>query len=775
MSEKTIYETADRQRDYVVFLEQVLKVCLRFWEKAGSGHRTIFFRGKNIGQEWFPTQGKGWADSLFSCVYDALLSESGALEISWTGNGDADDEIPLEEHLRIKTDLSATISESFTEKKIRGILEKLQSGFEDRTVIERLQNDSDNLFTIRRRLSTYDSVFDLPRKDVDNYLSAYYKFLFDLVLYYDTFNREEDRNEFIGGLLRLDAMFDATSDMYHLDFRSPIVLNKLQKVADGIEDFFERIQTIESDWLREIYKHIVLIKVQHDFRWYMPGPDWKLIHAAIAPFAENESQSLEFQVDACSLKHYNSYEGIGELRLGEKIIYECGLARNKAGAPYSVAIMGDLHAGPIQELYDYVCRKIKETSEDLTLEFNLYTKNRLDGLENEHIHSKGHPGAVLLNKEALDRVITENNLVFILDCIELYKSHVPQKEAYEFIKHKFAFNSYKEYGIEEKWRDICDKNKLEELYGILTCEQIFGQFGRITKQANDSLLEFCAEKQKSLGMKSTIYVYVSDMKAFENIYNDDQYYIRTERYNEKEIGIIRYSSEKVRKLIVGIKKTMLVFNVWQFIKNVAINERDLFVSYLNDLETTYMHLDQVYIGIDYTNWSNLLEVHYFCEGERFEELAVRFIDNVLLPVLNSGERDMFNQYIRKAMYSFFFSAAKSVNDMLFIHLFMNKADLLGKVLRPDVNDSIKVRENINMQYKFSSKRFYDMIMRNYDISSNMYIGQMRTAQIIQKSEKKENRIRKDEIYQNVITACKILSYDDSYLMKNCELELKGRY
>lgn len=40
---------------------------------------------------------------------------------------------------------------------------------------------------------------------------------------------------------------------------------------------------------------------------------------------------------------------------------------------------------------------------------------------------------------------------------------------------------------------------LERLYEIMTCEQTFRQFGKISKQANTSLLYFCTQKQRTLG------------------------------------------------------------------------------------------------------------------------------------------------------------------------------------------------------------------------------------------------------------------------------------
>lgn len=780
VAEKAVNDTANKQRDYIIFMEQILDVCLDFKGKVDSGYSKIFFREKGANHGWYGTQEEDWVNSLFSCVYDSIISGTKELEISQSDDGDAEDCIPLLTDLNIKSNrVSDAEGSSSAEGKINKVLERLQSGFVDGEVTGRLKKDSEKFFSVRRQLLTRKSVFHLEPAEIEEYLSEYYGLLLDLVLFYDAFDQEQDRDVFISELLRLDAVYDEENDIYQLDFWSPIVLNKLQKVNGGIADFFKQIirgNAAGSEWLQKIYKHIVLIKAQHDFRWYMLGAEQELLHAAIAPYVDNLPSNLNFQVTARSLKQYNSYEGIRELRLGEKIIYEYKLVKDKVGSRFQVAIMGDLHAEPVEELYDYVDKKIEKPGGDFSLEFNIYTKNKLKEFENPYIIYRGHPEMALLNKDELGQVIDTNHVVFILDCVELYKSPVPQKETHEFVKHRFVFNRYCDCNTGTKRADICDQNMLEELYEMMTCEQSLDQFGRISKQANGSLLEFCEEKQKAAGEKSTIYVYVSDMQAFDNIYHDDQYYIRTERYNQKEIGIIRYSSEKVTGLDAGTKKNrMLVFNIWQFIKNVAINERNLFLSYIDKSKDAYMDLDQIYIGIDYKDWPNLLEVHYYCKEKRFERVAARFIREILLPVLNNHNGDMFNQYIRRAMYSFFFSAAKSVNDMLFAHLFLNKENLLGKVVLAEENNVEKVKENINICYKFSSKRFYDMIMKNYDMSSNMYVGQIRTSQIIQKNEQKENRIKKDKIYQNVVTACKNLSYEDTYLVKNCELELNGRY
>ncbi len=778
MAEKAINENADKQRDYITFLEQLLEVCIIFKEKINSGYKKIFFRDKGREGHWYELQEEGWSYSLSCCIYDSIASGARALEISPSDDIASGEVIYLDAELNIASDKMANMKDGhFVEEKLNGFLEELQDEFASSRITGRLVKDSNVFFSFRKELLGKESVFHVKKSEIESYLESYYNLLIDCTIFYNDFRQNNVRDELISELLHLDTTFDEEREICRLNFWSPIALNKLQKVNEGIEMFFRQItenEAVESKWMQEIYKHTLLIKAQHSFRWYISGPNQELLHAAIAPYVDNKSNDLKFQITARSLKNYNSYEGIGELRLGEKILYEYELIRKERKlSKFSVAIMGDIHARPVEELYHYVNEKTGEFSEKPLIEFNVYTKNRLDKLANDHIIYQGYPAGALLKKEELARVIATNNLVFILDCIELYKSPMAEKENLDFIMQKYAFSAYDEYNTRvTEDTDICDYNMLEELYEIMTCEQCFNQFGMLSKEAYGSLLEFCEEKQKERGRESVIYVYVSDMKAFHNIYNDDQYYIRTERYNQKEIGIIRYSSEKVTKLKISNKDKMLVFNMWQFIKNVAINEKNMFVSQVNEAEDAYMDLDKIHIGIDYTNWPDLLVVHYYCEENMYEQVAVNFISNVLLPVFNNRRRNMFHTYIRKAMYSFFYSSAKTVNDMLFIHLFQDKENLLGKAVLAKENDEEKVKRNRNKEFKYSSKRFYDMIMKNYDISSNIYVGQMRTSHIIQKNGQTDAKIDKNKIYENVITACKNLSYENAYLAKNCERELK---
>ncbi len=774
-----------KQRDFMNFLEESLMVCGVLKEEYDLKHRPVLFREFGGDGEWADTRDEGWGKRLFYDMYHSIQAGTKKLEITASEIREPERVIPIDSRFQI--DMFEQKMQDWEEFKIKfdSQLCNLTNRFVNEDAVEHLKYCSDNFFFNRERIWKQECVFGLRDEDAAEYLNSYYELLGSFVTYYAELEPGE-RNSLIQELLCADAVFDERTGIYNISFWSPIVLVKLQKVIQGVEKYYRLItdeQEAVSRGMQMLCQHTLLVKAQNIFRWYMPGERQELFRAAIAPYVENKNYNLKFQINARNIKTYNSYEGIGELRLGEKIIYEYNLPKRNSTSDFKVAIMGDLSSQPLEELYQYVTEKIyRDSRVRPAITFHIYTKNELetDAVIDNRIKYCGKPGEVLLERERLGKLIDTHNIVFILDCIELYKSTTAiMRENIGFMRQRYTFGNYGEYYLSnQKENDICDSNALEELYEVLTGECCYGHLGKIEKYANEQLLDFCEKRINAAREKGekAVYVYVSDLKAFENIYNDDQYYIRTERYNQKEIGIIRYSTEDIEILPMGgNEEKILVFTAWQFVKYAAFDERRNLAEILGADKEDYLNYDSIFIGMDYTDWPRQIQLHYYIsgDGENYNRclLAIRLIDDVLIPVLNSKKDDIFNTYIRKAIQSFFYSVAKNVNDMLFIHLFQDKSELLGRVTRARENDAEAVRKNINRRFKYSSKRFYDMVMKNYDMWSDSYIGQYKTARIIMNNELHTRLISKRDIYRNIINACHNLSYENSCLERNCEKEL----
>lgn len=770
-----------KQKDLVRFFEEALDIILMFCKQRSLGHEKLYFGFESESYKWFKVDDEDWIRNLLCCLYismtddhvDLIIIENpetfpvGILERVRTNEKIASDE---EENL-FQDDAK------WEDIEIERIFTELNSGFTDNINLSRIKNSYRIFEESRAIILSSPNIFSIDKEFIEAYLNSYY----NLVTNYLIFCGELDdkyRTQLEDIFLHIGTKkIQKDSDIvYRFSLRAPIVLAKIKKIEYGIQKFYEEIiqnQMVQYDLLCALYKDILLSKIQHILRWFVAGKNGELYHAAVAPYVEQQNNELFLQVVARNLIDYSSFEGVGELRLGEKIIYEIDKLGLAGERPFRVAILGDINRIPAKKLYDYV---MQEMNCKHRLEFEIYTKNKwdseIDTDNKQNITYNDNLHDVLTNRKKLENVIDNNNVVFILDCIELYQiSSGLEIEKQIFLKQRYLFSTYGVYVTgRPKVIDICDNTLLEELYETLVSDRCFAELGKIKKQANQELIKFCAEKQKERGNDGAIYIYVSDLNAFNNVYYDDQYYVRTERYNEKEIGIIRYSSEEISALPTSAENKMIVFNIWQFVKNVSIGKKQIFESKWKKIVSKCNKLAQIYIGIDYRQWPQKLVLHYTSLGRDKEtQISEGFINDILLPIMNKEDSDMFTVSIKKAMCSFLYSAAKSVDDMLFIHLFQNKSELLGKVILAEKNDREMVEHNINIHYKYSSKRFYNMIMKNYDIGSNCFLGQMETNYIITRQQNQV--INKKQIYQNVLQSCENLSYMETNLYKNCVKEL----
>jgi hypothetical protein len=344
--------------------------------------------------------------------------------------------------------------------------------------------------------------------------------------------------------------------------------------------------------------------------------------------------------------------------------------------------------------------------------------------------------------------------------------------------------------------DISAPNMLDTLYdGLVGCNSM-NRYGSIGKCANDKLLLFCEEKinQIDKGMdRHSLYGYVSDLSAFRRLYCSDSYYVRTERYNQKEIGIIRYTGEHNEGFelpVISMDKSgerlMISFNVWQVIKHINMEKRDQIIKAIErDIATDNAgkikdyELHRLFVGIDYTKWPNELDFHYGIDCENWNDgsekenilnqFLKRFVKMIVLPIFNEKQEDIFKQYLWRAIKSFLYGDAKSVEDMLFIYLWNKGVTGKCKIVDDNDNDSKAVIKNINKLYKYSIKRFYEMIMSDFDISAENSYDQIRIAAKIDIDDVKGG---KSSLFRNVMAACEALNYKDSYLYSNCKYVLR---
>lgn len=169
-------------------------------------------------------------------------------------------------------------------------------------------------------------------------------------------------------------------------------------------------------------------------------------------------------------------------------------------------------------------------------------------------------------------------------------------------------------GNEEK---MIRKSNFTDLIQMLYVFSYTGETGKLYKRLNRTILNHLW-KRGSAQYKDgrSIYVYISDLDAFraENYENyDERKLIRIERYNEKEIAILRMSDYEDKPLPVGRpdEERMIVFTLWQLIKHTAARNIREFLQFFDfEDDKDILILRNTMVGVDYSEWPEILEFYY---------------------------------------------------------------------------------------------------------------------------------------------------------------------
>ncbi len=702
-------------------------------------------------------------------------------------------------------------------EKLRDFCKRLESCFlmfEDKfALISKLNNLIDERYKIDEQIQ------NTPFLDED-ILEKYVRVYYDVLLLLFQERRVYSTQDFIMSqgedtLLYLLLNLDTTSsnNNTNISLLSPIALCNVQKMYDLVRLYIEEsVNFDENKVLRYFYRDVVVKKSLYAFRWYTTGNTATLMHATVAPYTENISGDLNVSVR--DLNDYNSFAGICELRLAEKIKYE--VEKSIEACPKKdtirIAILGDLNLVPLCQLCQYVYQ-ITNIDNKVKLVFNAYSKN-LDNIKfnrnklafDEETSFKKEINNLFIEKdielntyscldkifndaETLSKILKNNDTILMLDCTKLYLPLAVQVEPdIEILEQKLSF--YEPLDHISDLTNPCSLTYLEKLYELMVNYNQSDILGTFEKSANDTLLKFCEDFIENKTTPSTLFVYVSDLSAFRHLYCNNQYYVRVENYSEKEIGIIRFTnrddmSVERRSNIISASNEykIIAFNAWQFIKHLCLEKVDKILDSLNEdiqlTEDNKIHksdLHKYYFCLDYSQGFNNLTIFTGVENqggvskERILSFLNCFIDKIIMPIFNS-QNGIFHRYFDKAIYSMLYGNSKNMNDMLFIHLFRNRRGELGKLQKKAPLTSLEnVTNYINYKYKYSIKRFIELMMRANDIRATESFEQIRVARIVDSNEK--SNIGALQLYGIIADICEKLNYTDSYLYKNCKRKSK---
>lgn len=625
-------------------------------------------------------------------------------------------------------------------------------------------------------------------KDIKKCTDLFYKSI-KFFMSHESFLEMEKKERVLCELLNIGSYYDG--EKYKTTIYAPRSLLVLPSIYKNLSLYLKR--TEQDEMLTKCNHSIFLAKLHQANRWYTLAVEKRklcLYHVALPAY--QTEQTTDMFLEMRNIKTYDSYEGIGELRLADKILYELEY-RDKNQLDIGnirISIFGEVNYNPLLELIDYLNKAINikypYMKAKYKLSFDIYTR-KIDELE-ENKRISEYKNCVLKFykkdekqfsiRKKIDKLIDDSDIIFLLDNSGIYNAVTYEAfdDGGEYYKNLQMLPD--QISIDEDREDFKIDKNFDELYNIAVTYGNFGKFGKIYKEAYDTLLG--AFEQRCSDEK-VIYAYISDLDAFSQVYFNQEQYVRLEQYRDKEMGIIRFSKRKENLLKNSSSQKMIVFNLWQFVKHIAIHERMNFEEYfIYPSYRSKILLDQILIGIDYSLWIEEVVFSYTLDSKIDINKAIycerleQFINNVIIPKFDSMSEISYESYYRKIFISFLYGDAKNVEDLLFLHIYQWHKIILGKSkLRERYTDEKQdLIDNKNVEFKFSTKRFYQIAMKRFDSTFNNEYDRLNAYGTLRReSNMLFYDYKKDDIkmiLSNIKKACEAITYDRTILYRQCQ-------
>ena len=623
-------------------------------------------------------------------------------------------------------------------------------------------------------------------KDIKKCTDLFYKSI-KFFMSHESFLEMEKKERVLCELLNIGSYYDG--EKYKTTIYAPRSLLVLPSIYKNLSLYLKR--TEQDEMLTKCNHSIFLAKLHQANRWYTLAVEKRklcLYHVALPAY--QTEQNTDMFLEMRNIKTYDSYEGVGELRLADKILYELEY-RDKNQLDIGnirISIFGEVNYNPLLELIDYLNKviNIKYMKAKYKLSFDIYTR-KIDELE-ENKRISEYKNCVLKFykkdekqfsiRKKIDKLIDDSDIIFLLDNSGIYNAVTYEAfdDGGEYYKNLQMLPD--QISIDEDREDFKIDKNFDELYNIAVTYGNFGKFGKIYKEAYDTLLG--AFEQRCSDEK-VIYAYISDLDAFSQVYFNQEQYVRLEQYRDKEMGIIRFSKRKENLLKNSSSQKMIVFNLWQFVKHIAIHERMNFEEYfIYPSYRSKILLDQILIGIDYSLWIEEVVFSYTLDSKIDINKAIycerleQFINNVIIPKFDSMSEISYESYYRKIFISFLYGDAKNVEDLLFLHIYQWHKIILGKSkLRERYTDEKQdLIDNKNVEFKFSTKRFYQIAMKRFDSTFNNEYDRLNAYGTLRReSNMLFYDYKKDDIkmiLSNIKKACEAITYDRTILYRQCQ-------
>lgn len=673
------------------------------------------------------------------------------------------------------------------------------------------QNIKARLDELRSIYTKSDSRSLWERETIYGFLNSYYRLLCMFVSEPEFLMSDGAVEKIVVPVLGL-GLSEVSKEKSYLSMNSPLALSALNVIYDRLNEYVamqiysqndgkQKLKEIENN----IYNSIFLAKIHQIFRGFLiREKGGELFHAAL-PAYDFISAENKLQIPVRLLETYDSFQGIRELRFAEKILYEMELfvrsmpekqEKDRGNFPiiFSIVLVGEVEEEPLKELIEYVQAQIISKSKykelrNLLLEFHVYTKkiSKEDNVKQEkpgYSYEFQQYNNHLCEIQKLNDLLEKGNLIMLLDNCDLYSLEIQEISDKIIFKQSINSESYETFFKQDKSRDLKLKCKFIDLYNVITAYCWKGKIGRLKRLAKENIVKYI-QKYLAESLNKTCYIYVSDIDAFANLPCVQKQFVRIEEYNQKEIGLIRfttYPKELIPISAACAKETgrnILAFNMWQFVKHILIDQKDiiknLLLRKLSEQDTNSYFLDDIYIGIEYSNWKENLEVYYWFENaDSFNAENIEMLVRIFVHLISySDEINMYQKYVKQSTVSFLYGSAQSVEDLLFLHILKRHGGLHGTYRISGMNQELK--RHYNMNCKYSYKKNYWEAIEKFDSDAVSYVDRYKVMRNAEESgvSVEQSRNEKNGFIGNIAEACRTIGYTESKLYVECDRMLHG--
>ena len=674
----------------------------------------------------------------------------------------------------------------------------LQKTFIENEIKKRISDKIHALQEVYTRHANVESLWN--RKEIFEYLNLYYGTLREFISDENILLTDGIAEGVLLPVLNLGLCKNSDKGRISVDMTAPVVLSALNLIYDRIDDYIRKpiyylrdeddaerlLQTLQLTIEQNIFIH----KIHQIFRYYiLPQKGGELWHAALPAYVPADQAAGEvLNIPVRAMSSYNSYQGIRELRIGDKILYELKQhIGEKAKKKYTITIVGECAPEPLEELIKYVSTSIQYKEDyyalkEIDIYFEVYTlrdagKSGEIGRHYKYRFIKYKN--MLMDVSQLKNILEKGDVLFLLDNCQLYDMDVEEIGDRIIFNQSIFAESYEEFYKRSQYQDLQLECKFFDLYNVLTAYCWKGKLGFLKKNAKENLVKYLRD-YIGISESKTLYMYVSDIGAFKKLSCIQEQFVRVEKYNQKEIGIIRFTTHQREKLNVKAEiarqtgRRILVFNMWQVVKHLMIDEwAQIEQFYIKCGEKHF--LDEIFIGIDYTDWKQNVKISYQCgknaeNADVFNEANVRKSIRLLFDMLTGGkEADMYQKYLNKTFASFLYGSAQSVEDLIFLHIFKTQARSLNFCFMD--NEDRGLYKHYNLNCKYSHKKNYWEAIEKFDMDSVSYIEKYHIIESVKGSGIfSDIKKAEQEFLDSIITACENISYTESRLYRKC-LEL----